>query len=92
MLVSRVLCDTPGRLVLSYEYQLGHTAVTRTGSIKALGVFFDSKLYFHNHVDFIFSDCINLLYLIRSTTFIFSSLDCLHVLYFTLVNSNLEYA
>jgi hypothetical protein len=37
--------------VLSYEYQLCHTAITCTSSIKDIGVFFDSKLYFHNHVD-----------------------------------------
>jgi hypothetical protein len=39
----------------------------------------------YNHVDFLFSECINLLGLIRSITFSFSSLDCLFVLYFALV-------
>jgi hypothetical protein len=78
--------------VLSYEYQLCHTAIARTSSIKDLGVFFYSQLYFHNHVDFVFSECIKLLGLIRSITFRFSSLDCSCVLYFTLVRSKLEYA
>jgi hypothetical protein len=78
--------------ILSYEYQLCHTSIARTSSIKGLCVFFDSKLYFHTHVDFLFSKCIKLLGLIRSITFRFSSFDCLHMLYFTLVRSKLEYA
>jgi hypothetical protein len=36
--------------VLSYEYQLCATAVTRTSSIKDLGVFFDSKLYLISYI------------------------------------------
>jgi hypothetical protein len=78
--------------VLRYEYELCHTAITRTSSIKDPGVLFDSKLYFHNHADFIFSECIKLLGLIRYITFRFSSLDCLYVLYFTFVRSKLKYA
>jgi hypothetical protein len=61
-------------------------------NIKDLNVFFDSKLYFHKHVDFLFSEYINLLGLIRSITLRFSSLDSLYVLYFTLIRSKLEYA
>jgi hypothetical protein len=75
-----------------YEYQLCHATITRTSSIKDLGVVFDSKLCFHNHVDFLFSECINVLGLIRCITFRFSSMDFLYVLYFTLVRSKLEYA
>jgi hypothetical protein len=40
----------------------------------------------------IISECIKLLGLIRSITYRFSSLECLYVLYFTLVRSKLEYA
>jgi hypothetical protein len=71
--------------VLSYEYQLCHAAIIHTSSIKDLGVFFDSKLHFHNHADFTASECIKLLGLLRSTTFRVSSVACLYVLYFTLV-------
>jgi hypothetical protein len=71
--------------VLSYKYQLGHAAITPTSSVKDLGVFFESKLYFHNHIDFIFSECLKLLGLTDSKTFRFSSLCCLYVLYFTLI-------
>jgi hypothetical protein len=35
--------------------------VVVTGIIKGHAVFFDSKLYFHNYIDFIFSEYIKLL-------------------------------
>jgi hypothetical protein len=89
---TRVMSYSRKTNVLSYEYSLGHSVITQTSSIKDLGVFFDSKLYFHNHVDFLFSKCIKLLGPIRSITFSFSSLDCLFVLYTALVRSRLEYA
>jgi hypothetical protein len=78
--------------VLCYDYRLCRSAITCTTSIKDLGVFFDSKLYFHNHVDFLFSECIKILGLIRSITFRFSCLDCLFSLYTALVRPRLEYA
>jgi hypothetical protein len=43
-------------------------------------------------VDVTFSECIKLLGLIRNITIRASSLDCLRMLYFTLVRSKLEYA
>jgi hypothetical protein len=41
--------------ILSYNYQLCWATITRPSSIKDLGVFFHSKLHFHNHVDYVFS-------------------------------------
>jgi hypothetical protein len=78
--------------ILIYEYKLFHTNITRTSSVKDLGVYLDSKLYFHTHVNFIFSQCIKLLGLIRSVTFSFSTLECMFVLYATLVRAKVEYA
>jgi hypothetical protein len=78
--------------ILRYVYQLSHVAIARNSSIKDLGVFFDSKLYFHSNVDSLFSECMKLVDLIRSTTLRFSPPDCLYVLYFTLASYKLEYA
>ncbi|PNF39610.1 hypothetical protein B7P43_G10540 [Cryptotermes secundus] len=89
---TRVVSYTRNTNFLSYEYQLCHAIITRTSSIKDLGVFFDSKLHFHTHVNYIFSECLKLLGLIRSNTYRFSSLESLYVLYFTLIRSKLEYA
>jgi hypothetical protein len=46
---------------------------------------------FHIYVDFIFSEYVNLLYLIRYITYRFSFQDCLYMPCFTLVTSKLEY-
>jgi hypothetical protein len=78
--------------ILIYEYTLFHFTITRTDSVKVLGVYLDTKLYFHNHTNFIFSHCMKLLGLLRSVTYSFSSLECMFILYFTLVRSKVEYA
>jgi hypothetical protein len=51
-----------------------------------------SKLYFHRHIDFVHSQALSTLGLIRYVTYNFSSLDCLVVLYNSLIKSELEYA
>jgi hypothetical protein len=51
----------------------------------------DNKLYFR-HVDFVHSQALRTLGLIRYVTYNFSSLDCLVVLYNSLIRSKLEYA
>jgi hypothetical protein len=64
----------------------------RAECAKDLGVMVDSKLYFHCHVDFVYSQAQRTLGLIRFVTYIFSSLDSLVVLYVALIRSKLEYA
>jgi hypothetical protein len=88
---TRVVSNTR-KTNLSYNYQLCRTTITRASSIKDLGVFFDFKLHFRYRVDYVFSEYIKLLGLIRSITYSISSLECLYGLYFTLVRSKLEYA
>jgi hypothetical protein len=62
--------------------------MTRTDTAKNLRVFLHSKFYFHNQVSFIFYQ---LLGLVRSVTFNFSSLEHTFILYFRLVRSKVEY-
>jgi hypothetical protein len=45
---------------LLLKYKLGDLYITRTDCIKDLGVFIDSQLYFHSHIDYIFSQYIKL--------------------------------
>jgi hypothetical protein len=78
--------------VLIYEYKLCHSSINRTDSMKDLGVFIDAKLHFHDHINYIFSQCIRLLGLVRNITFNFSSLECMLTLYIALVRCKLEYA
>jgi hypothetical protein len=87
------LCHTPGRQMFwATSISCVMLLIASTSRIKDLSVFFDAKLYFHNYVHVIISECIKLLGLIRSITFRFSSLECLYALYFTSVRSKLEYA
>jgi hypothetical protein len=67
-------------------------AIPRTQSVKDLGVYLDSRLHFHDHVNFIFSPCIKVLLLIRSIAYNYSTLECMLVLCFVLVRSKVEYA
>jgi hypothetical protein len=75
-------------ILLSFDYKLCESPVTCTDSITDLEVLIDSKLHFHHHVDYIFSQTIRLLGLIRAVTFssIQSSDAVLHV------RPKLEYA
>jgi hypothetical protein len=77
---------------LIYGYKLFHSTMPQTQSVKDLVVYLDSKLHFHDHVNFIFSHCIKMLGLIRSVTYNYSTLECMLVLYFVLVRSKVEYA
>jgi hypothetical protein len=52
----------------------------------------DSKLYFHRHVDVVYSQALRTSGLIRYVTYNFFSSDCLVVLYNSLIRSKLEYA
>jgi flagellar biosynthesis component FlhA len=66
--------------------------ITRTESSKDLGVQIDSKLPFHHDADYIFSQAIRLLGIIRTVPFSFCSLQSPLLLHYTLVMCKLEYA
>jgi hypothetical protein len=51
-----------------------------------------NPLYFHNHGNYIFSHCVKLLGLVHSVTFNLLFLECVFIIYFTLIRSDVEYA
>jgi hypothetical protein len=67
-------CATRKTNILIYKYKLFQSATTRTDSVEDTGIF-NYKLYFHNLVNFVSSHRTTLLGLVRSVTFIFSSLE-----------------
>jgi hypothetical protein len=75
-----------------YSYKICDWFITRTDTIKDLGVQLDSKLHFHAHVDYIFSQSVRTLGLVRTKTYYFSTLDSPLILYLTLVRPKLECA
>jgi hypothetical protein len=89
---TRVIAFTRKINVPYYNYKICDSSVTRTETIKDLGILLDSKLHFHAHVDCIFSQSIKTLGLIRTVTYSSSTLDSLLILYLTLVRPKLEYA
>jgi hypothetical protein len=72
---------------LIFNYKLCQFSITRAGSTEELAALIDFKLLFHNHVDYIFFQCVKLLGLARNLNFSISSLDCLYMSYFTLYQS-----
>jgi hypothetical protein len=75
-----------------FNYKLCNNLVVRSQCVKDLGVLLDCKLYFHQHINYIFSQSLKMLGLIRYITSSFSALDSLLVLYSTLVRSKIDYA
>jgi hypothetical protein len=75
-----------------YYYKLWASFLPCTSTTKYLGIKPDSKLHFHAHVDYIFSQSVRMLGLVRIITHSFSTLDSLLVLYFTLIRSESKYA
>jgi hypothetical protein len=88
----RVISFSRKTTVLNYQYRLGNSPIMWADCIKGLGVHIDSKLNFHQHVEFLFSQTMKWLGLIRTITFTFSTLDSLLMLYIAIVRSKLEYA
>jgi hypothetical protein len=77
---------------IHFYYHLGNTLIMRTDCVKDLGTWSDNKVYFHHHVNYLFSVTSKLLGLINFITYNFRSLDSLLVLYISLVRSKLECA
>jgi hypothetical protein len=75
-----------------FNYKLCNNLVTCSQCVKDLGVLLDCKLYFHQHGDYILSQGLKMLGLIRYITSSFTTLESLLVLYSSLVRSKLEYA
>jgi hypothetical protein len=88
----RIISFTRETNSVHFNYYDSNEIILRSDCIKDLGVMLDSKLYFHHHVDFVHSQALRTLGLIRYATYNFSSLDCLVVLHHSLIRSKLEYA
>jgi hypothetical protein len=89
---TRILSLTRKTNRIHLKYFVKDVLILRAECIKEIGVMVDSKLYFHRHVDFVYSQALRTLGLIRFITYNFSSFDTLFVLYIALIRSKLEYA
>jgi hypothetical protein len=89
---TKIICFTRKTNSIHFKYFVKDVLILRAECIKDLGVMVDSKLYFHCHVDFVYSQALRALGFIRFITYNFSSLDSLVVLYIALIRFKLEYA
>lgn len=78
--------------IIKFNYKLGSEVLSVKSSIKDLGVLFDSKFHFADHVFSICKSAFSILGLIRRLGNIFNSIRSLRHLYCSLVRSRLEYA
>lgn len=74
-----------------FNYNIRGNTLNRVCAIKDLGVTFDSKLTFENHVNNITSKAYRMLGFISRSLNHFKQLQTYKLLYFTYVRSNLEY-
>jgi hypothetical protein len=68
--------------MISSQYKLCGSHINRLDFAKDLGTIVESKLYFHHHVDYIFSKALKLFGLIRVTTLSFPSTYSLSMFHF----------
>lgn len=77
--------------VISYQYNINNECISRSNCVKDLGIMFDEKLSFNVHVDRTVSSALKSLGFIIRNTHNFRNIQCLKILYFSLVRSKLEY-
>jgi hypothetical protein len=80
---TRVTTCTRKTHVIYYKYKINDWFITCTHSVQGLRVQLDSKLHFRAYVNYIFSQSVRTLGLIRTVTYSFSTLDNLLILYLT---------
>jgi hypothetical protein len=76
---------------IHFNYCVSDVLLLRSYCVKDLDAVSDSKIYFHCHVNFVYSQTLRPLGLFRYITYNFSSLDNIVVLYNVLIRSKLEY-
>ncbi|GBM16529.1 hypothetical protein AVEN_148910-1 [Araneus ventricosus] len=76
---------------LNHNYKLNNFVSSRSNSVPDLGIIFDTKLDFSQHINAMVSQTYRRLGILKRKTREFSSEIALKVLYYTHVRSNLEY-
>jgi hypothetical protein len=74
---SNIISFTHKTNSIHFNYHVRDVLVLRSYCKKALGVMLESKFYFHHHVEFVYSQALKTLGLIRYITYNFSSLHSL---------------
>lgn len=78
--------------IISFIYKIDDTSLIRVTSLKDLGVFFDSKFTFQQHITYIVNKAYRMIGFITRSLYGFTSIKTYYRLYFCYVRSILEYA
>lgn len=78
--------------IISSVYTLNTNILPRVSGIKDLGVYFDSRLSFSNHIDSMCASASRTLGFVMRSCRYFNNIQLMKTLYFSLVVSKLEYA
>ena len=88
----KILSITNKSMQIMFNYSLSNSLITRVETHYDLGVFFNSKLTFENHISNMCSKALKSLGFIIRCSRNFKDIGCMRVLYFGYVRSKLEYA
>lgn len=88
----KLISFTRSPRALQYSYNINGTELERVDKIKDLGVYFDNKMSFNDHYNYIVSKGNKLLGFLKRNSRDFKDPHTLKSLYISLVRSNLEYA
>ena len=87
-----ILSFSLAKQIIEYDYNVNNVSLLRTSHVKDLGVVFDVKLSFSEHINTLTSDAVKLLgFIIRNSSSI-NNEAIIKLLYYSLVRSKLEYA
>lgn len=87
-----IVSFTTKQTEITYTYHINGNILFRPPTFKDLGVIFDKKLSFVNHIETLVADCQKTLGFIVRNSSGFSNLNTLKLLYFSFIRSKLEYA
>lgn len=85
------ICFSNRRFPVSTNYAIGNTQLDGVTTVRDLGIFYDSKLKFGEHIDIVVNAAYRMLGFIMRTTKNFTNIKCINFIYNSLVRSRLEY-
>ena len=83
--------STRKRSLIEFTYSLNDTNLNKVDLVKDLGIYIDSKLYFHEHVNHLVKSSKSIWFQINYITKNSNDLKQIKTLYLTLIRSRLEY-
>jgi Reverse transcriptase (RNA-dependent DNA polymerase) len=76
---------------ISFSYNINNISLEKVFNCKDLGVFFDSKLTYNTHINYIKNKSLKLFGFIKFSCSNFNNLNALRVIYCSIIRSTLEY-